>query len=233
IVIPTVELVTLLVGTKPVIPPPSTNVATIGARITVQLQASISLPPEAEVEIILAMPTPPPSPLASLSPPSVEERLTRMASTQALINAVTTALPSPPLPPPLYIPPPIDRKDDVLEIEIPPRNRDTWVDPTEAVPKIAPTTLGERVDLLMEDRIAHQETILIVEEETYAAREAWAHLIGLTPCTSDPAIVAGYSYSDTTPGTDGRDSLTDGRHKKRDRGHAGRVVGTTKEVEES
>ncbi|GJW58305.1 hypothetical protein Tco_0105036 [Tanacetum coccineum] len=27
----------------------------------------------------------------------------------------------------------------------------------------------------MKDMIAHQETILIVEEEAYASREAWAH----------------------------------------------------------
>ncbi|GKD50871.1 reverse transcriptase domain-containing protein, partial [Tanacetum coccineum] len=38
----------------------------------------------------------------------------------------------------------------------------------------------QRVDLLMKDRIAHQETILIVEEEAYASREAWAHAIGLS-----------------------------------------------------
>ncbi|GJW67487.1 hypothetical protein Tco_0121911 [Tanacetum coccineum] len=31
---------------------------------------------------------------------------------------------------------------------------------------------SQRVDLLMKDRIAHQETILIVEEEAYASREA-------------------------------------------------------------
>ncbi|GJT23968.1 hypothetical protein Tco_0893905 [Tanacetum coccineum] len=39
---------------------------------------------------------------------------------------------------------------------------------------------SQRVNLLMEDRIAHQETILIVEEEAYASREAWAHVIGLS-----------------------------------------------------
>nr|GFC87564.1 hypothetical protein [Tanacetum cinerariifolium] len=39
---------------------------------------------------------------------------------------------------------------------------------------------SQRVDLLMEDRIAHQETILIVEEEAYVARKAWAHSIGLS-----------------------------------------------------
>ncbi|GKE83158.1 hypothetical protein Tco_1553158 [Tanacetum coccineum] len=36
------------------------------------------------------------------------------------------------------------------------------------------------VDLLMEDMIAHQETVLIVEEEAYASLEAWAHAIGLS-----------------------------------------------------
>nr|GEX05908.1 hypothetical protein [Tanacetum cinerariifolium] len=36
------------------------------------------------------------------------------------------------------------------------------------------------VELLMEDRIAHQETILIMEEDAYAARDAWAHSIGLS-----------------------------------------------------
>nr|GEV02758.1 hypothetical protein [Tanacetum cinerariifolium] len=38
----------------------------------------------------------------------------------------------------------------------------------------------QQVDLLMEDMIAHQETIQIVEYEAYAAREAWAHSIGLS-----------------------------------------------------
>nr|GEX44709.1 hypothetical protein [Tanacetum cinerariifolium] len=230
VVIPVVKLVSPPEGIDPVIPPPSTDTNTIGAKIIVRLQASISLPPKAEVERLLAMPTPPPSPLTSISPPSLEERLGRMASTQVLIDAVTSTLPSPPLPPPLYIPPPVDRRDDNPETEMPPRKRsclftlgsryeigesstgrptggrgidyrffstldaevrqrgirevgygirDTWVDPPEAVPEIAPMTLGE-VDLLMEDRIAHQETILIVEEEAYAAREAWAHSIGLS-----------------------------------------------------
>ncbi|GKA71841.1 hypothetical protein Tco_0778057 [Tanacetum coccineum] len=136
------------------------------------------------------MTTPSPSPPISLSPPSAGERLTRcmaphahsspllpssgcltqiqtfkMTSTQALIDAVTVALPLPPLPPlppSLYIPPPADHRDEILESEQPPRKstvdaeerrhrvrdvgygiRDTWVDPAEAVPYIAPVTLGE------------------------------------------------------------------------------------------
>ncbi|GJR75468.1 hypothetical protein Tco_0087833 [Tanacetum coccineum] len=157
VVVPTVELVSPPEGTEPVTPPPSTDITTTGARITVRLQASISLPPEAEVERLLAMPTPPPSPPISLSPPSAGERLARctapsahsspppvpspllpssgcptqiqtlrIASTQALVDAVTAALPSPPLPPlppSLYIPPPVDRRDDIPESERPPRKR--------------------------------------------------------------------------------------------------------------
>ncbi|GJV10635.1 hypothetical protein Tco_1352176 [Tanacetum coccineum] len=193
VIVPTVELVSPPEGTKPIIPPPCTDITTTGARITVRLQASISLPPEAEVERLLAMPTPPPSPPISLSPPYPGERLARcmapsahsspppmpspllpssrcptqiqtlrIASTQALIDAVTAALSSPllpPLPPSLYIPPPIDRRDDILESERPPHKRlclstlgssevgygirDTSVDPAEAVHEIAPMTVGE------------------------------------------------------------------------------------------
>nr|GEW36694.1 putative reverse transcriptase domain-containing protein [Tanacetum cinerariifolium] len=39
---------------------------------------------------------------------------------------------------------------------------------------------SQRVDLLMEDKIEHQETIQIVEDEAYVVREAWAHSIGLS-----------------------------------------------------
>nr|GFA81044.1 hypothetical protein [Tanacetum cinerariifolium] len=216
--------------------------------ITIWLQASIPLPPEAEVERLLAMPTPPLSLLTSLSPPSAGERLARIASTQALIDAVTAALPSPPLPPlppPLYIPSHVDRRDDILKTELPPHKksclfslgpryeeehlapadsavviptdelvfppdgtepdipppstdtattgaritirlqvgygiRDTWIDPAKTVPELAPMTMGELVDLLMKDMIVHQETIQIVKDEAYAAREAWAHSIGLS-----------------------------------------------------
>nr|GEX93834.1 hypothetical protein [Tanacetum cinerariifolium] len=41
----------------------------------------------------------------------------------ALIDAVTTTIPLPPLPPPVYIPPPVDHRDDIPEIEMPPRKR--------------------------------------------------------------------------------------------------------------
>nr|GFA38061.1 hypothetical protein [Tanacetum cinerariifolium] len=251
-------------GTESIIPPPPTDTATIRARITIRPQTSISLPTEAEVERLLAMPTSPPSPLTSLSPPSVEERLARCMA--------PAALPLPPLPPSSYPPPPVDRRDDIPESEQPPRKRlylatlgsryevgesstrgrrvdyrfvdtveaemrhrgirevgygirDTWIDPEEAVPEIASTTLEkvntrvtelvelhehdthdlyallkdaqdsrtrisqrvamdlQRVDLLMGDRMTLQETVWIVVEEAYAAREAWAQLVGLNQTT--------------------------------------------------
>nr|GEZ38796.1 hypothetical protein [Tanacetum cinerariifolium] len=74
--------------------------------------AAISFPLEAEVEILLAMPTPSSSPLTSLSPPSTGERLARCTAPAAL-----------PLPPPLYMPPHIDRRDDIPETKMPPCKR--------------------------------------------------------------------------------------------------------------
>ncbi|GKF55851.1 hypothetical protein Tco_0166191 [Tanacetum coccineum] len=106
-----------------------------------------------------------PSPLPPSSGCLTQIQTLRIASTQALIDAVNTALPPPPLPPlpsSLYIPPPVDRRDDIPGSEQPPRKstvdvearrqgisevgygiRDTWVDPAEAVPKIASMTMEE------------------------------------------------------------------------------------------
>ncbi|GJS04409.1 hypothetical protein Tco_0320917 [Tanacetum coccineum] len=82
VVVPTDEPVSLPEGTVPVIPPPSTDI-TIRARITIRPQASISLPPGAEVERLLAITTPSPSPPISLSPPSAGECLTRCTAPPA------------------------------------------------------------------------------------------------------------------------------------------------------
>ncbi|GJU34561.1 hypothetical protein Tco_1182915 [Tanacetum coccineum] len=147
------------------------------------------------------MPTPPPSPPISLSPPSVVERLARcmapsahsspphvpsplipssrcltqiqtlgIASTQALVDAVTTALPSPALPPSLYIPPPVDcmRSGRVL-----------LLDPPEVEGRLL---FCQTLRLKRDDKGIRRgwETVLIVEDEAYASREAWAYSIGLS-----------------------------------------------------
>nr|GEU72241.1 hypothetical protein [Tanacetum cinerariifolium] len=112
-------------GDKPIIPLPSTDTTTTGARITIRPQTSISLPPEAEFERLLAMPTPSPSPLTSLSPPSAGERSRTRISQRVAMDS-------------------------------------------------------QQVDLHIGDRMTLKETVWIVEEEAYAAREAWAHSVGLS-----------------------------------------------------
>nr|GEX48184.1 hypothetical protein [Tanacetum cinerariifolium] len=124
VVVPASELVAPPKGIDHVTPPPSTDIATTRARITVWLQAFVSLPPKAE--------GPPhiPSPLLPSSRCPTQIQALRLASAQALIDTVTAALPSPPLPPlppPLYIPH-VDRRDDILETKIPPRNRSCLFD---------------------------------------------------------------------------------------------------------
>ncbi|GKC96047.1 hypothetical protein Tco_1161489, partial [Tanacetum coccineum] len=85
IVVPVDEPVFPPEGTESVIPPPSTDI-TIGARITVRPQTSISLPLRAEVERLLAMTTPSPSPPISLSPPSAGERLAKYMAPPAHLS---------------------------------------------------------------------------------------------------------------------------------------------------
>ncbi|GJZ05179.1 hypothetical protein Tco_0538454 [Tanacetum coccineum] len=198
--------------------------------------------------------SPPPVP-SSLLPSSgclTQIQTLRIASTQALVDAVTAALPSSPLPHYHHLLHPTscsrykvgesstarptggrgidygfvstldaeERRRGIREVGY--GIRDAWVDSAEAVPEIAHMTLGEvntrvtelaelykhdtqdlyalledaqdsrtcisqrvtidsqRVDLLMGDRMTLQETVLIVEEEAYASREAWAHSIGLS-----------------------------------------------------
>ncbi|GJV71791.1 putative reverse transcriptase domain-containing protein [Tanacetum coccineum] len=195
-------------------------------------------------------PLPMPSPLLPSSRCPTQIQALKIASTQALIDAVTAALPSPslpPLPPSLYIPPLVNRRDDILESEQPPHKRlclstlgsryeigesstarptrgrgidyrfvsmvddeerrqgirdvgygirDTWVDPAEAVPEIAPMTVGEVNTRVTELAELHEhdtqdlyalledaQDLWMVEEEAYASQEAWAHSIGLSQAT--------------------------------------------------
>ncbi|GJW16637.1 hypothetical protein Tco_0024073 [Tanacetum coccineum] len=195
IVVPVDEPVFLPEGTEPVIPPPSTDITirariTVRPQTSISLPPEaeverllamttpspsppISLsPPSAGERLVRSMappahssPPPVPSPLLPSSGCPTQIQTLRIASTQALIDAVTTALPSPPLPPlppSLYIPPPVDRRDDIPKSKQPPRKstvdakkrrqgirdvgygiKDTWVDPAEAFLEIAPMTVGE------------------------------------------------------------------------------------------
>nr|GEW89294.1 putative reverse transcriptase domain-containing protein [Tanacetum cinerariifolium] len=234
-VIPTDELVSPPEGTEPVIPPPSTDTATTEARITVRLQATISFPPEAEVKRLLSMPTPiticptittfcrgaDDIPETEM-PPYKRICLSTLGSRYEVEDSSTAR--------------PTEGQGidygfvSTLDAEVRRRGigevgygiKDTWIDPAETVPEIAPMTVGEVntrvtelaelhehdtqdlyalledaqdsmtrisqrvvvdsqwVNLLMEDMIAYHETIQIVEDEAYAAREAWAHSIGLS-----------------------------------------------------
>ncbi|GJX62323.1 hypothetical protein Tco_0295223 [Tanacetum coccineum] len=122
---------------EPVFPPEGTEPAEVErllAMTTPSPSPPISLsPPFAGERLVRSMaphahssPPPVPSPLLPSSGCPTQIQTPRIASTQALIDAVTAALPSPslpPLPPSLYIPPPVDRRDDIPESEQPPRKR--------------------------------------------------------------------------------------------------------------
>ncbi|GJX24183.1 hypothetical protein Tco_0228628 [Tanacetum coccineum] len=86
------------------------------------------LPLEAEVERLLALPIPPPSPLSpwsSLLPQIPLPPLPPPPSSLHLPSHVPTSLPLPssPLPASLFIPPPVNRREDIAEAELPPRKR--------------------------------------------------------------------------------------------------------------
>nr|GFA66906.1 hypothetical protein [Tanacetum cinerariifolium] len=143
VVIPTDKLVSPPEGADPVIPPPSTDTATTGARITRLCLSTLG------------------------SRYEVRERSTaRPTGGRGIDYGFVSTLDAE------------ARRQEIGEVGY--GIRDTWVDPTKTVPEIVPMTVGERVDLLIEDRIAHQETIQIVEDEAYAVREAWAHSTGLS-----------------------------------------------------
>ncbi|GKD28533.1 hypothetical protein Tco_1239311, partial [Tanacetum coccineum] len=185
----------VVVPTASISLPPEAEVARLIAMPTPPPSVLISLsPPSAGERLARRMapsahssPPPVPSPLLPSSGCPTQIQTLRISSTQALVDAVTAALPSPPLPPlppSLYIPPPVDRSDDVPESEAAELHEhdshDLYAlleDAQDSRTRISQrvTMDSQRVDLLMEDWIAPQETILIVEEEAYASREAWAH----------------------------------------------------------
>ncbi|GJY78557.1 putative reverse transcriptase domain-containing protein [Tanacetum coccineum] len=215
--------------------PPEAEVERLLAMTSPSPSPPVSLSPPSTGERLARCTTPPahlspppmPSPLLPSSGCPTQIQTLRIASTQALIDAVTAVLPSPPLPLLplyLYIQLPVDHRDEIPESEQPPRKRlylstlgsrtvdaeerrqgirdvgysirDTWVDPAEAVPEIAPMTLREVNTRVTELAELHEhdtqdlyalledaQDIRMVEEEAYASREAWAHSIRLSQAT--------------------------------------------------
>nr|GFA54592.1 hypothetical protein [Tanacetum cinerariifolium] len=204
VVIPIDELVASPEGTESIIPPPSTDTATIRARITIRPQTSISFPPEAEVERLLAMPTPPPSPLITLSPPFAGERLARCMA--------PAALQSPPLPPSSYPPPPVDPRDGIPESEQPPRKRlclatlgsrevgyeirDTWIDPAKVVPDMASMTfekVNTRVTELAELHEHNTQDLYALLEDAQDGRTRISQRVAMDSQRVDLLIPPGHS----------------------------------------
>nr|GEZ20320.1 hypothetical protein [Tanacetum cinerariifolium] len=153
-VIPVVELVSLPEGTKPasVSLPSTVDVERLLALPTSPLSPLTSLSPPFAGERLARLTDPSVHPSPLLLPSSgclTQTQALRITSTQTLTDAVTAALPSSS----------VDRKDEIPETEWPPRKksclfiigsrdvgygiRDTWIDPAEAIPAIAPTTIEE------------------------------------------------------------------------------------------
>nr|GEV60887.1 putative reverse transcriptase domain-containing protein [Tanacetum cinerariifolium] len=221
IVVPAIELVAPPKGTEPVIPPPFTDNATTGARITVRLTYSFHQRQRCTAPSTHSSPPPVPSPLlpSSMCPTQIQTH--RMASTQALINAVTAALPSPllpPLPPPLYIPPHVDCMDDILETEMPPCKRSclfaigSKYEIGESL--TARPIKGRGIDFGFVSTLESGARRHGISKVGYGIRDTWVNLkkevntydLGrgvctrvLDPSTSDAATAAGYSYPDTAP----------------------------------
>ncbi|GJT28549.1 hypothetical protein Tco_0908824 [Tanacetum coccineum] len=146
------------------------------------------------------------SPLLPSSGCPTQIQTLRITSTQALIDAVTAALP---LPPSLYIPPPVDRRDDIPESEQPPRKR-LYLSTLGSRYEVGESSTarpirGRGIDYGFVSTVDAEErrqgirdvgavcftkgcrlrieTVWMVEEEAYASREAWAHSIGLSQAT--------------------------------------------------
>nr|GEV22925.1 hypothetical protein [Tanacetum cinerariifolium] len=143
----------------------------LSADDTKAFETDEAAPTPAEFERLLALPIPPPSPLTLLSSPLPQipsPPLPPPPSSLHLPPHVPISVPLPfspllPLPASLSIPSPVDHREDTSEAELPPRKRevsygirDVWVDPTETVEKVAPTTL-EGVNARVTELAAVQE----------------------------------------------------------------------------
>nr|GEU66001.1 hypothetical protein [Tanacetum cinerariifolium] len=180
-VIPTIELVSSPERTEPIIPPPSTDTTTIGARIiTLRMASTLAL-----IDAVTAtLPSPPLPPLPpTLYIPSLVDRRDDIPETEmpprkrsCLFTLGSRSGKSVPEIAPMTLGEVNTRVTELAELH----EHDTHdlyallKDAQDSRTRISQrvTMDSQRVDLLMEDRIAHQETILIVEEEMQQAEIA-------------------------------------------------------------
>ncbi|GKE12075.1 hypothetical protein Tco_1415626 [Tanacetum coccineum] len=184
---------------KPPSPPAYTYTAN---RYIFPTRHRLLLLPKEEVERLLALPTSPPSPLISLSPPFIEERLARCLAAPALPSSplprlphpYAFPLPSPPLPPlpssplpplpdSLFIPP-VDRRDDIPEAELPSHKRLCLTTPhrdmSQMTEKQKTVAIGSEI-LGSPKEIPRRRLLFpVAGEQLYGSREAWAHSMGLS-----------------------------------------------------
>nr|GEW44406.1 putative reverse transcriptase domain-containing protein [Tanacetum cinerariifolium] len=136
-------------------PPPVPSPRRHTAKMFVRPQTPIPFPSRAEVERLLALPIPPPSPLTPLSSPL------------------------PPLPASLSILPPVDRREDTPEAELPPRKRLCLTTPTsryevgESSTAAPRPTRGHRVEYRFIDTIDANIRRQRAEGVDYGIRDIW------------------------------------------------------------
>ncbi|GKF34280.1 hypothetical protein Tco_0107480, partial [Tanacetum coccineum] len=130
-------------------------------------------------------PPPVPSPLLPSFGCPTQIHTHRIAFTQALFDAVTVALPSPTLPPPLYIPPPVNHRDDIPEFEQPPRKR-LCLSPLGSRYEIgesstARPTGGQGIDYGFVSTADAKDRRQGVRDVGYGIRDTWVDLVEPVP----------------------------------------------------
>ncbi|GKD78053.1 hypothetical protein Tco_1340674, partial [Tanacetum coccineum] len=157
------------------------------ARKTVRLEPPMSPSMEAHIAEYAALPappSPPPSPLSPWSPPLSQILLPPLPpppSSLHLPPLVPTSLPLPssPLLVSLFIPPPVDRREDIPEAELPPRKRLCSTAPisryeVEESSTTAPRpTRGHRVDYGFIGTTDVEVRRRRAEEVGYGIRDVW------------------------------------------------------------
>ncbi|GKE11776.1 hypothetical protein Tco_1415327 [Tanacetum coccineum] len=137
-----------------------------------------------------------PSPLLPSSGYPTQIQTLRIASTQALIDAVTAASPSPPLPPlppSLYIPPPVEGRGDIPESEQPPRKKlylSTLGSRYEVVESsTARPTRGRGIDYGFFSMVDAKERRHGTRDVEYGIRDTWVDLAEAVPEIAPMTVV--------------------------------------------